>query len=259
MGGTNICFVIDNIVSKGGTERALSTLANNLSANYQVTIASMDSCKGDSFFKLSSNIKVSHLGNKSTLQKKDFFKKKFDVCIVISMGKLSVFISFLFFIFNIKCKLLLSEHGSFERYSSFVKWIKVISFKLASSVVLLTEHDKKVVEGYGVNNVNVIPNASSFSIENNKVINNKSNIVLAIGHLNSGKNFARLLDIWSKINRRDWKLIIVGDGPENAYLKLKIDSLFLNDSVEIHPPTKLISDYYKKASILLMTSKYEAF
>lgn len=68
-----------------------------------------------------------------------------------------------------------------------------------------------------------------------------------------------MLETWSLIENEypDWKLTIVGDGPERNNLEHLAQNLnLLNVNFEgFQPPVP----YYKRASILLLTSEYEGF
>uniref|UniRef100_UPI001F4EDBBA glycosyltransferase n=1 Tax=Rosenbergiella epipactidis TaxID=1544694 RepID=UPI001F4EDBBA len=80
--------------------------------------------------------------------------------------------------------------------------------------------------------------------------------VIAIGRLDYQKNFSRLIDIWSKTQTYDWKLEIIGSGKELPILEDKIKNLNIS-SINIIPATRDIESYYKKASLVLMSSRYE--
>lgn len=94
---------------------------------------------------------------------------------------------------------------------------------------------------------------------------NKSNlsqkIVLSIGHFNSQKRRDLLIKAWyifhNKNKHKDWKLIIVGDGPQlKENIKL-MEELKIFDSIQIVEPTNKILDYYLTSSIFVISSEYE--
>lgn len=84
--------------------------------------------------------------------------------------------------------------------------------------------------------------------------------VVYVGRLdNMQKRTMRLIDVWEQVEPQhsDWKLTIVGVGPDTEELKKYADSLELkNVSFEgyQHPRS-----YYERASILLLTSEFEGF
>lgn len=85
--------------------------------------------------------------------------------------------------------------------------------------------------------------------------------IIAVGRICHQKGFDRLAEIWAKISKDlpDWKITIYGGGGESE-IQLLIEtakSFGINDSFEIKPPVKNITEEYLKSSILVMTSRYE--
>ena len=89
----------------------------------------------------------------------------------------------------------------------------------------------------------------------------KEKIIMYCGRLEtSGKCVDRLLRIWGKIQDRlpDWQLYLVGDGPH----KEQIINQIHNDRLERVTLTGYQPDvrqYYRKASIVCLTSKFEGW
>ncbi len=88
----------------------------------------------------------------------------------------------------------------------------------------------------------------------------KEKQVIFVGRLEyTQKRVERILNVWSIIQSeyKDWKLIIVGDGPDMPRLK-KITSSNNIQSIEFvgfqNPKS-----FYERASILLLTSDFEGF
>lgn len=100
----------------------------------------------------------------------------------------------------------------------------------------------------------VINNPNTYKTMND--IPSKENIVLYVGRLqNRQKNLTDLISIWKKINSDKWKLIILGDGPDRAYLE-KLSKKCKNIIFE---GFKAPEPYYQKAKILCLTSIYEGW
>ena len=70
--------------------------------------------------------------------------------------------------------------------------------------------------------------------------------------------FDKLLNIWKKIEEKDseWELYIIGSGEDREKLLNQKESLNLKRVIFVEN-TKNIKEYYEKASIYLMTSRFE--
>ncbi|MBR5150789.1 MAG: glycosyltransferase, partial [Bacteroidaceae bacterium] len=73
------------------------------------------------------------------------------------------------------------------------------------------------------------------------------------------KHTYRVIDIWRELEEKhpDWKLTIVGDGPNRIDIEARIKEYGLQrvTITGFTPP----DEYYQRASILLLTSEYEGF
>lgn len=103
----------------------------------------------------------------------------------------------------------------------------------------------------------VIPNTNSF---NSVQQHPKEKVVVWVGrHSEWCKRTTDILKIWSKIEKRfpDWKLYILGDGPDGDKVKQLYSSLSLNncDICGVVDPRP----FYEKASILCASSAFESF
>ena len=107
--------------------------------------------------------------------------------------------------------------------------------------------------------VAVIANPLTVDLNDDKNIV-KLKEILFVGRLvNIQKRVDRILDIWSLIHKKycDWKLVIVGDGEDRKILERKAQDLQLKN-IEF-TGYKAPIEYYKRTSILLLTSDYEGF
>lgn len=101
-----------------------------------------------------------------------------------------------------------------------------------------------------------IPNPNTY--ENIESISQKERIVLYVGRLeNRQKKINWLIDIWSKVVKEyaQWKLIVVGDGPDRERLMNKAKNVLNIEFVGRQDPRP----YYEKASIFCLTSLFEGF
>ena len=126
-------------------------------------------------------------------------------------------------------------------------------------VCLLSESYKERLEEYcdlPDNYFISIPNPNTY--ENIEIIPHKEPILLFVGRLdNRSKKLFTLIDIWYRLCKLypQWKLIIVGDGPDKHVLINKAKDISNIEYKGYQDPR----EYYEKASIFCMTSIFEGF
>lgn len=259
-----LIFVIDDITGTGGVERVTTFLANSLACENSVSIVSLGRSQKDIFYSLDAKVKLIFIADNG------FFSKNLqlanilasinaDYIISMSMGRLSFRLAMLKIIYRFRSKLILSEHNSFRSSGFFIQKLKLLSYKIADHLILLTNFDKQIISNEINTEVTVIPNFSAYESE---IINNeldRQKVILSVGRLSSQKGFDRAIHILSMLPRNNWKLLIIGKGSteEEQTLNILINKAGLSDVVEIRKPTANLSEVYKIASIYMMTSRFE--
>lgn len=110
-------------------------------------------------------------------------------------------------------------------------------------------------------NLKVIPNAA-IQTDTPQADTRNSRRVIAVGRLDYQKGFDRLIDAWSLLPadlRETWHLAIFGQGEWQEKLTEQIRHRHLEESVQIHPPTREIAQAYASSAFLAMSSHYEGF
>lgn len=125
-------------------------------------------------------------------------------------------------------------------------------------VCLLSESYKERLEEYcdlPDNYFISIPNPNTY--ENIEIIPHKEPILLFVGRLDNRSKKLFTLDIWYRLCKLypQWKLIIVGDGPDKDVLINKAKDISNIEFKGYQDPR----EYYEKASIFCMTSIFEGF
>ncbi|MFH0907073.1 MAG: glycosyltransferase family 4 protein [bacterium] len=131
----------------------------------------------------------------------------------------------------------------------------------ADFVIVPSQYLRKIVATWGVDNakIKVIYNA----VKKNPFISSKdrdNNLILSIGRLVSWKGFDVLIGLMPellKINP-DFKLVILGSGPEQDNLNNLINKLGLQEKVFIsHQSHESVLDYLVRAGIFVLNTDYE--
>lgn len=102
-----------------------------------------------------------------------------------------------------------------------------------------------------------IPNMLTLSPEAD--CDGKQNVVLFVGRMASQKRPDKMLRVWKRVyeGHRDWRLVMLGDGPMLAEMKEMARRLHLENCSFLgfcNPES-----HYRKAKILCMTSSHEGF
>jgi glycosyltransferase involved in cell wall biosynthesis len=82
-------------------------------------------------------------------------------------------------------------------------------------------------------------------------------IILAVGRFSRQKNFGLLLDALAKLLNQEWRLILLGEGPEGAMLREKVNALGIADRVEFAGYVVDPIPYYDRAHCLVLSSLWE--
>ncbi|ENB5758505.1 glycosyltransferase [Escherichia albertii] len=257
-----ILILIEDISLGGGTERVALTLAKNLNIDgIACDIFSLSKSNEDTFYS-SDNLNIYYAKSKNSILAKieaiNHAKKNKMKLLIFSMGRLSVEIAILSRLCLFK-HFCCYEHISFTSFSGLIQKIKLFSYRLSRGVVFLTEHDRDLIQ-HKLPFVPVasIENISPFSTIKKNNTSTRKNIVLAVGRLTKQKNFSRLIDLWSRVDRPEWSLIIAGNGPDRYSLDEQIKRLGLSN-VKIVGAVREISKLYLTSKILVLTSRYEGF
>jgi len=141
------------------------------------------------------------------------------------------------------CGLDIENVGYFNKYfnKSILKSILAIYFgkkyfKLLNSekikILTLTEHHRNILLNKGINKSKIFvqPNPIPHLINFDYKSNNKLNQIVYAGRVSKEKGILELISVWNKLNTKNYKLIIIGEGPLFDELK---QSLKQNDSISL--------------------------
>ncbi len=274
-----ICIVCARL-SFGGAERVAVLWANGfLNAGHEVMVISnlFDSIT----YQLNDGIQIRNLvaDNLNKIKKwgSSFFYvretlKEFRPNVIIGVMPTCSFVSKVASI-GLGIPVIATEHNSFERPPSaplgFCDILsKYVLNKLYQHVTILTEADKLVI-GQRLKNIHVMPNP--LALVPVDVIPVKENVVLAAGRIDGWyvKGFDVLIRAWGNIMKNEefrmkdsgWRLQIAGLGSEESlnYLKQLCRENGVENSVDFLGFVSDMEPLYKKASVFVLSSRYEGF
>lgn len=264
-----IALVIADL-GAGGAERVLSILANEwINKGHSVNVILL--AKGPSFYELDPRIEVTELGFKThsgifsrlvsifkiSLLLRKHVKMTNPDFILSFMNKYNIFV--LLSLFKTKNKIYVSERDSpTEKLSKVTVFLRDSLYRFAEGVICQTEMSRDFIILQTKNkNVTAIPNPVSDCILDESI--ERENIILNVGRLVEKKGQKYLIEAFSKIENKEWKLYIAGDGHLKEELINYVEQLELGERVVFLGSRKDVSHWYQKAKIFAFPSIFEGF
>ena len=280
----HILYNIAGLYRPAGMERVLTDKANWLVGHgHKVTILTTEQKGRPTAFQLDSRVQTRDLGigyednNGGSLADKLFHypgkQRKHRKALEKALKELKPDIAISMFCNEVNLlpklkdgsKKVLEVHFSrFKRlqYGRKGLWAMVDSYRSRQDLrlvkkynrfVVLTEEDKEYWGDTG--NIRVIPNPVNFAPATPAPLDTKT--VVAVGRYSHQKGLERLISAWAMVKKNGWRLWLVGDGEKREQLEKQIDTLGLQDSVQLGRVESDMDTVYKSASIVALSSRYE--
>ena len=173
------------------------------------------------------------------------------------MNKYNIFT--LFSLLFTKIKVFVSERDSpTEKIPLITAFLRDKIYCKADGVISQTSESKVFIEGNtGNNNVVAIPNPIKKVTKLHT--GEKKNVILNVGRLVHKKGQKYLVDAFSKLKNKNWRLVFVGDGPLKKDLVQQVHELGLTDRVEFRGFEKDVATWYKSSKVFAFPSILEGF
>ena len=186
-----------------------------------------------------------------------------DIRIVIDNRSRPTFIREFFtkWIYGSRKRYFMIHSSNLEMYfSSGSKYL----YKKATGLVCVSDAiEEKVKKRFGFNNTVTINNPVIFPEETlSKPTDAPENYIVYFGRLiEEIKNFTLMLSSYrlSEVYKKGVKLLIIGNGPDEDFVKSKIAALGLEDYVLLLPFQSDITAYVQHAKCSILTSRFEGF
>jgi len=273
-------FVVLSHIGGGGAERVGVLIAGGLAQRgHEVTLVT--NLHDEVKYPVDEKVKILNLvtspRNKlikwvSAFKNLRRYVKHYQPDVIIGIMQLSSFISKLACI-GTKTHVIMTEHDSFERppsapMSKIESFCKFYLNRIYERVTVITQADKDFI-GNRLKNVHVMPNPLLLQLV--KEIPQKEKVIIAAGRLGAWhyKGFDVLIKAWGNLMKNeecrmknlDWRLQIAGTGSEESleYLKNLCKENGVEDSVDFLGFVSDMESLYKKASVFVLSSRYEGF
>lgn len=268
-----ICFFSGDITRSGGTERVGTVIANELHkrGQFEISIVSLWEDKKKTFFHLEQGIKrdilfSDHVSGKKILTyvkavRKYVENNQIDVLVDID-GILDLYS--IPALKKNKCKLVSWEQFNYyvNPYVNYRKLTRKMSAKKADAIVVLTDEDKHFYEKETDVKTKLVRIHNPMPGNVNTIsYNMDSKTIISVGRYTEQKGFDILIDVANQVfsKHSDWKWIVIGDGEDKYDLQQKIEKYKLQKNIILKEHVDDINEYYRKAAMYVLTSRYEGF
>ena len=276
----------------GGIEKQVSTLANELSKEYEVEIISLyDILSGESFYQLDDKVRIKYIFNFGPNKDKikDALKKFKLITLIKQLYKALKILYTKYFglgkiIKNLNTDILISSRIEFSKQikrndiitisqeHSFIdneKYIKKVrkSFKHIKYLIVMTKGAKEKYDEWLKNEkikpeVIVIPNIIKEN-KSGKISNLNNRQIISVGRLEDVKDFYTLILVFSVIVKKypNYILKIIGEGSMREKLEEQIKKCNLQKNVILtgRRTENEINNELIKSDVFVLTSKSESF
>ncbi|MGR3766069.1 glycosyltransferase [Rossellomorea sp. NS-SX7] len=260
----------------GGVEQILINLANELSKKYEVTALAMSS-EGPLMSDLNDDIQIVNLNKKKaskTIGSLVKYIKENNPDIILSAKhfmNISVLMANL--LTGKKTNVISTVHGQLgnSKKDEFMKYFIRLLYPLSDEIVCVSSgvasEIKELIPSRHVKMVNVIYNPvidRKFIERAEEAMNaqigksSEEKWIVSIGRLSKEKNIDMLIQAFSKLpDKRQCKLVIIGEGPEREKLSSLVFKLGLEKEVIFKGYQKNPFIYLNRADVLALSSERE--
>ena len=246
-----LLFVITSL-ENGGAERVCASLANYFSKENEVEILYFS---GEIFYKINSKVKLNKFTRNSRIPRLPakllaIRKRAKDADCVISFMDSTNILSIIATAF-LGRKLIISEHSAHDFVG--LKWrvLRRIFYPFASALTVLSKSDFSYYSF--VKNKAIIYNPSIFKPSFG---GQKEKLIIFVGRLEYVKGCDIFLRALALLRLDDFKLLVLGDGSQKKSLQSLSAGLGLKN-LEFLGSVSDIQNYYKKAKIIVSSSRFE--
>ena len=246
-----LLFVITSL-ENGGAERVCASLANYFSTEHEVEILYFS---GEIFYQINSKVKLNKFTRNSRIPRLPakllaIRKHAKDADCILSFMDSTNILSIIATAF-LGRKLIISEHSAHDFVG--LKWrvLRRIFYPFASALTVLSRSDFSYYSF--VKNKAIIYNPSIFKPSFG---GQKEKLIIFVGRLEYVKGCDIFLRALALLRLDDFKLLVLGGGSQKKSLQSLSAKLGLKN-LEFLGSVSDIQNYYKKAKIIVSSSRFE--
>lgn len=261
-----IIFVISSL-SAGGAEKVMAQLANMAISKVFVKLIVLS--KKDHFYSIDSRVGIREpqfviedmprflfmWRNFWWLRKE--LKKSVGQSVLSFSGKYNAFV--LLSSLGLDKKVFVSDRSRPGiSYGKFLDFLNPWMYKKAAGIVAQTRDSKRFTSQQTKHkNIRVIPNP--IAIPKRPEFTEKEAIVINVGRFIASKHQDQLIHYFEECNKKQWRLLFLGDGKYFEDVKVIAESSILIEQIEFLGNVKNVREWYEKAAVFAFTSTSEGF
>lgn len=277
-----ILFLVSSM-NCGGAERVASTLINAWAARGDsVVLCITYSGRGSCFYHISECVQLVFLSDLVKGRARGisgYWRRFLALRRLIRETRPDTVISFLTNVnvaailasIGLHCRIIVSERSYPPQFSvGFgLAFLRRLTYPLADCVTMMTGEGldwlaKHIPESSGA----VVPNPVAAPLpvlepvrDPDLMFPRERKVLLGVGRLDSGKQFDLLLKSFAHLapDFPSWTLVIIGEGPDCEALKVLATEAALDGRVFFLGKVGNMSDWYSRADLYVMTSRFEGF
>jgi GalNAc-alpha-(1->4)-GalNAc-alpha-(1->3)-diNAcBac-PP-undecaprenol alpha-1,4-N-acetyl-D-galactosaminyltransferase len=267
--------MVTGSLEAGGAERILAEMANFWnSKGWRITLATWTGPSSEDFYELDPGVRRVWLdveAANSSLPAKlwAYFRRIFKLRAMLAHARPDAVLSFidtsnvmtLLACMSLRLRVIVSERVNGVTNAS-IPWVwralRVATYWRADAVVAQTPDAARWIAKLCNVEAIAIPNPLRDLPETDAP---REPMILAVGRLTHQKGFDLLIRAFSGIKQEfsNWRLVIIGTGPDHVELVRLSEQLKIGNRVEFRSPVKDIESWMSRAGLVVQPSRFEGF
>jgi GalNAc-alpha-(1->4)-GalNAc-alpha-(1->3)-diNAcBac-PP-undecaprenol alpha-1,4-N-acetyl-D-galactosaminyltransferase len=270
-----VVVMVTGSLEAGGAERVLSDMANYWSSRgWRITLATWAGRSSEDFYELDSGVRrvwldveVPKISLLAKLQAYVWRIRKLRG--ILANVRPDAVLSFidtsnvmtLLACMGLRLRVVVSERVNGAAMSSIpCVWraLRTVTYWRADAVIAQTPDAARwIAKLCGVKTI-IIPNPLRALPQTDS---SRESMILAVGRLRHQKGFDLLIRAFSGLSAEfpNWRLVIIGTGPEHSELLRLREQLKLGERVKFRLPVKDIELWMSRAGLVVQPSRFEGF
>lgn len=252
-------------MSEGGAERVVANLANELVSDYPVSIVTY--YKDEICYSLNEKVKLIAIEEKTSTKSKRYnslwlrrYVKRNTRILISFLAPFNIF-ALLSCAFT-KVPIIVADRNDPRVVPSkrIVRFLRNLLYLFSKKVVVQTEKNKDYFSNCLQKKIVIIPNPINVGAYAGSALQSKHDkVIISVGRLMPQKNFILLISAFEIVHSKycDYRLIILGEGPERIHLEKIIKEKRLTNCISLPGKTNKVFDELQKAELFVLSSNFE--